>query len=70
MFVRLNQNLLASYVLNFVLLLFTGKNQTMEWETRLEVAFSIAEALDYCSSAGFASYNNLDAYSILFDEVY
>lgn len=42
----------------------------MEWETRLEVAFSIAEALDYCSSAGFASYNNLDAYSILFDEVY
>ncbi|KAJ4876862.1 putative inactive receptor-like kinase SSP [Raphanus sativus] len=48
--------------------LFYRKNQTMEWETRLEVAFSIAEALDYCSSAGFASYNNLDAYSILFDE--
>ena len=41
----------------------------MEWEVRLKVAYSIAEALDCCSSAGFASYNNLSAYSILFDEV-
>lgn len=62
--------MLASHVLNFVPLLFTGKNHTMEWEVRLKVAYSIAEALDCCSSAGFASYNNLSAYSILFDEVY
>ncbi|KAF8093441.1 hypothetical protein N665_0383s0069 [Sinapis alba] len=48
--------------------LFHRKNEIMEWEMRLKVAYSIAEALDYCSSAGFASYNNLSAYSILFDE--
>ncbi|CAF1717770.1 hypothetical protein HID58_085184 [Brassica napus] len=48
--------------------LFRRKNHTMEWEVRLKVAYSIAEALDCCSSAGFASYNNLSAYSILFDE--
>lgn len=42
----------------------------MEWEVRLKVAYSIAEALDCCSSAGFASYNNLSAYSIMFDEVW
>ncbi|CAH8362232.1 unnamed protein product [Eruca vesicaria subsp. sativa] len=35
---------------------------------RLKAAYSTAEALDYCSSAGFASYNSLSAYSILFDE--
>ncbi|KAL0694253.1 hypothetical protein Bca4012_061433 [Brassica carinata] len=48
--------------------LFRRKNQTMEWEMRLKGAYSIAGALDYCSGAGFASYNNLSAYSILFDE--
>ncbi|WZZ12807.1 hypothetical protein YC2023_105896 [Brassica napus] len=48
--------------------LFRRKNHTMEWEVRLKVAYSIAEALDCCSSAGFASYNNLSAYSIMFDE--
>ncbi|XP_033134129.1 probable inactive receptor-like kinase BSK12 isoform X2 [Brassica rapa] len=50
--------------------LFRRKNHTMEWEVRLKVAYSIAEALDCCSSAGFASYNNLSAYSIMFDEVW
>ncbi|CAH2051490.1 unnamed protein product [Thlaspi arvense] len=48
--------------------LFHRKYQTMEWEMRLRVAYCVAEALDYCSSAGFASYNNLSAYTVLFDE--
>lgn len=37
---------------------------------RLRVAYCIAEALDYCNTNGFASYNNLSAYKVLFDEVY
>lgn len=37
---------------------------------RLRVAFCIAQALDYCGGGGFTSYNNLSAYSVLFDEVY
>jgi len=52
------------------LLLITGKIQTMEWEMRLRVAFCVAQALDYCSGGGFTSYNNLSAYSVLFNEVY
>ncbi|CAH8327326.1 unnamed protein product [Eruca vesicaria subsp. sativa] len=47
--------------------LFYLKNQTMEWEMRLSVAFYVAQALDYCSCGGF-TYNNLSAYSVLFDE--
>ncbi|ESQ50804.1 hypothetical protein EUTSA_v10022678mg [Eutrema salsugineum] len=48
--------------------LFHRKNPTVEWETRMRVAYCIAEALDYCISEGFASYNNLSAYTVLFDE--
>ncbi|WZY84596.1 hypothetical protein YC2023_030980 [Brassica napus] len=44
------------------------KNQTMEWEMRLRVAFCVAQALDFCSGGGFTSYNNLNAYSVLFNE--
>ncbi|KAL0677182.1 hypothetical protein Bca4012_005163 [Brassica carinata] len=44
------------------------KIQTMEWEMRLRVAFCVAQALDYCSGGGFTSYNNLSAYSVLFNE--
>lgn len=29
----------------------------------------IAEALDHCSTVGFTSYNNLNAYTVFFDEV-
>ncbi|CAG7883335.1 unnamed protein product [Brassica rapa] len=48
--------------------LFHRKNQTMEWEMRLRVAFCVAQALDFCSGGGFTSYNNLNAYSVLFNE--
>ncbi|KAF3548292.1 hypothetical protein DY000_02005452 [Brassica cretica] len=48
--------------------LFHRKIQTMEWEMRLRVAFCVAQALDYCSGGGFTSYNNLSAYSVLFNE--
>jgi len=41
----------------------------MDWSIRLRVAYFVAEALDYCNTAGFASYNNLSAYKVLFDEV-
>ncbi|KAG7579446.1 Protein kinase-like domain superfamily [Arabidopsis thaliana x Arabidopsis arenosa] len=48
--------------------LFHQKNQTMEWSMRLRVAYHIAEALEYCSSAGFAKYDNLSASTVLFDK--
>ncbi|KAG7579447.1 Serine-threonine/tyrosine-protein kinase catalytic domain [Arabidopsis thaliana x Arabidopsis arenosa] len=53
---------------NLATRLFNQKNQTMEWSMRLRVGYCIAEALEYCNSAGFASYNNLSAYSVLFDK--
>ncbi|CAA7021993.1 unnamed protein product [Microthlaspi erraticum] len=48
--------------------LFHQKSQTMEWAMRVKVAYCVAEALDYCSNAGFASYSNLSAYTVLFDQ--
>lgn len=66
---RLNQNFLA-FLFCFVLFWITGKNQTMDWSTRLRVAYCVAESLDYCNTSGFASYSNLSAYKVLFDEVY
>ncbi|KAL1188510.1 putative inactive receptor-like kinase BSK12 [Cardamine amara subsp. amara] len=48
--------------------LFYWRSQTMEWLTRLRVAYCVAEGLDYCNTAGFASYNNLSPYKVLFDE--
>lgn len=48
----------------------TGENQTIEWAMRLRVALYIAEALDYCSSQGRPLYHDLNAYRVLFDEVY
>ncbi|CAH8262653.1 unnamed protein product [Arabidopsis lyrata] len=48
--------------------LFQRKNQTMDWSTRLRVAYCVAESLDYCNTSGFASYSNLSAYKVLFDE--
>ncbi|XP_010474215.1 PREDICTED: probable inactive receptor-like kinase SSP [Camelina sativa] len=48
--------------------LFHQGNHTMEWSVRLRIAYQIAEALDHCSTEGFASYNNLSAYTVLFDE--
>lgn len=37
---------------------------------RLRVAFCIAGALDYCSSQGRPLYHDLNAYRVLFDEVF
>ncbi|CAA7022000.1 unnamed protein product [Microthlaspi erraticum] len=48
--------------------LFHQKGQAMEWPMRMRVALCVAEALDYCSSAGLTAYSNLSAYSVLFDE--
>ncbi|XP_010423020.1 PREDICTED: probable inactive receptor-like kinase SSP [Camelina sativa] len=47
--------------------LFHQKKKPMEWSMRLRVAYHIAEALDYCSTAGFVKYSNLSASTILFD---
>ncbi|KAL9299696.1 putative inactive receptor-like kinase BSK12 RLK-Pelle-RLCK-XII-1 family [Arabidopsis thaliana] len=62
--------LVADFMANDTLAkrLFQRKNQTMDWSIRLRVAYFVAEALDYCNTAGFASYNNLSAYKVLFDE--
>ena len=49
---------------------FTGENQTIEWAMRLRVALYIAEAFDYCSSEGHPLYHDLNAYRVLFDEVF
>lgn len=49
---------------------FTGENQTIEWAMRLRVGYYIAEALDYCSSEGRPLYHDLNAYRVLFDEVF
>lgn len=37
---------------------------------RLRVALYIAEALDYCSSKDRPLYHDLNAYRVLFDEVF
>ena len=49
---------------------FTGESQTIEWAMRLRVALYIAEAFDYCSSEGHPLYQDLNAYRVLFDEVF
>ncbi|XP_010468695.2 PREDICTED: probable inactive receptor-like kinase SSP [Camelina sativa] len=61
--------LVAEFMPNVTLArrLFRQKNKTMEWSMRLRVAYHIAEALDYCSTLGFAKYSNLSASTILFD---
>ncbi|XP_020274661.1 probable serine/threonine-protein kinase At4g35230 [Asparagus officinalis] len=48
--------------------LFHWENQTIEWAMRLRVAFSVAEALNYCSNEGRPLYHDLNAYRVLFDE--
>jgi hypothetical protein len=51
-------------------LFLVGENQTIEWAMRLRVALHIGEALDYCSSEGRPLYHDLNAYRVLFDEVF
>ena len=48
----------------------TGDNQTIEWAMRLRVALYIAEALDYCGTEGRPLYHDLNAYRVVFDEVW
>ena len=63
--------MLTYHGLNLILLpFFSGENQTIEWAMRLRVALYIAEALDYCSSEGRPLYHDLNAYRVLFDEVF
>lgn len=54
----------------WVYLFLSGENQTIEWGMRLRVAIYIAEALDYCSTEGRPLYHDLNAYRVLFDEVF
>lgn len=42
----------------------------MKWAMRLRVALYLAQALEYCSSKGRALYHDLNAYRVLFDQVY
>ena len=42
----------------------------MKWPMRLRVALYLAQALEYCSSKGRALYHDLNAYRVLFDQVY
>jgi hypothetical protein len=50
--------------------LISGENQTIEWAMRLRVALYIAQALHYCTSEGRPLYHDLNAYRVLFDEVF
>ncbi|CAN1307825.1 Serine/threonine-protein kinase BSK1 [Linum perenne] len=64
--------LVAEFMTNDTLAkhLFHWENQTIEWSMRLRVALYIAEALDYCCSEGRSLYHDLNAYRVLFDEVF
>jgi len=42
----------------------------MKWAMRLRVALYLAQALEYCSSKERALYHDLNAYRILFDQVF
>jgi BR-signaling kinase len=42
----------------------------MKWAMRLRVAYYLAQALEYCTSKGRGLYHDLNAYRILFDQVY
>jgi BR-signaling kinase len=42
----------------------------MKWAMRMRVAYYLAQALEYCTSKGRGLYHDLNAYRILFDQVY
>ncbi|XP_010423402.1 PREDICTED: probable inactive receptor-like kinase SSP [Camelina sativa] len=60
--------LVAEFMPNDTLAKRLFYQKDMEWSMRLRVAYHIAEALDYCNTAGFVSYSNLSAYTVLFDK--
>lgn len=70
-FLNLYQSVAFSWILvHEIDLNFAGERQTIEWAMRLRVAVYIAEALEYCSNEGHQLYHDLNAYRVLFDEVY
>lgn len=48
----------------------SGDKQPLPWEMRLRVAYFIAQALDHCNAENRKIYHDLNAYRVLFDEVY
>jgi len=42
----------------------------MKWTMRLRVVLYLAQALEYCTSKGRTLYHDLNAYRVLFDEVF
>ena len=42
----------------------------MKWTMRLRVVLYLAQALEYCASKGRTLYHDLNAYRVLFDEVF
>lgn len=49
---------------------FIGDKQPLPWEMRVRVAYHVAQALDHCSMENRKIYHDLNAYRILFDEVW
>lgn len=42
----------------------------MQWAMRLRVALYIAQALDHCANNGLRLYHDLNAYRVMFDQVF
>lgn len=42
----------------------------MQWAMRLRVALYIAQALDHCANSSLRLYHDLNAYRVLFDQVF
>lgn len=42
----------------------------MQWAMRLRVSLYIAQALDHCANCGLRLYHDLNAYRVLFDQVF
>ena len=47
-----------------------GESHPLKWTMRLRVALYLAQALDYCSNKGRGLYHDLNAYRVLFDQVF
>ncbi|KAL6498725.1 Serine/threonine-protein kinase bsk2 [Orobanche gracilis] len=64
--------LVAEYMPNDTLSkhLFHWDKQPLPWEMRVRVAYHIAQALDHCNSENRKIYHDLNAYRVLFDEVF
>ncbi|KAK4345228.1 hypothetical protein RND71_035404 [Anisodus tanguticus] len=62
--------LVAEYMPNDTLSkhLFHWEKQPLPWETRVRVAYHIAQALDHCNAENKKIYHDLNAYRVLFDE--